>query len=293
MDDRLRSAYRRCRAETRRAARNFYWAFITLPRGRREAIYAVYSLFRRWDDIADSASSPVEKRRALEEQREIIRMLYHEDLHTCTLAHLDDDPVLLAVSDVIGRYQIPRRYFEDVLAGIELDLHKRRYRTFEELREYCYGVASAVGLISLEIFGYRDPVAREYAIDLGIAMQLTNILRDIKEDLERDRVYLPLEELERFGYSKEELQKQVVNDNFRELMRGQVARAREYFAWGHRLLRYLPLRSRPCPAVLAGLYRHILDKIEARGYDVFNDRISLTSREKLATLLWAPLEGLL
>jgi len=285
MEDKLRLAYRRCRAETRRAAGNFYFAFITLPRGRRAAIYAVYSLFRRWDDIADSPGSPDEKRQALEEQREMILNLYG--------VQVDDDPVLLAVEDAIRRYEIPRRYFEDVLAGIELDLRKRRYRTFEELREYCYGVASAVGLISLEIFGYRDPAAREYAIELGIAMQLTNILRDIKEDLERGRIYLPQEELERFGYSEEELRRGIVNGGFRALMEFEVARARRYFARGRKLLGYLPLRSRPCPAVLAGLYRHILNKIEARDYDVFNGKISLTSREKLATLLWAPLEGLL
>lgn len=292
MDDRLRSAYRRCRAETRRAAKNFYWAFITLPREKRAAIYAVYSLLRRWDDIADSADPLEEKRRALEKQREIILVLY-ENLHTCTPAHVDDDPVLLAVEDAIRRYGIPGEYFEDVLAGIELDLRKRRYRTFEELKEYCYGVASAVGLISLEVFGYRGPMAREYAIDLGIAMQLVNILRDIKEDLERDRIYLPLEELERFGYSEEELQRGIINEGFMELMRFQVDRAREYFSRGQRLLRYLPLRSRPCPAVLAGLYRHILDKIEASGYDVLDHRVFLTPREKLAVLLRAPLEGFL
>lgn len=293
MDDKLRSAYRRCRAETRRAAKNFYWAFITLPRPKRAAIYAVYTLLRRWDDIADSADPLEEKRRALEEQREIILNLYRENVHMCARAHVEDDPVLLAVGDVIERYRIPSDYFLDVLAGVELDLRKRRYRTFEELKEYCYDVASAVGLISLEIFGYRGPVAREYAIALGIAMQLVNILRDIKEDLERDRIYLPLEELERFGYSEEELQQGIINEQFRELMRFQVDRAREYFARGHRLLGYLPLRSRPCPAVLAGLYRHILKRIETRGYDVFNGKITLTPREKLAILLSALLESLL
>ena len=284
MEDRLRLAYRCCREETRRAASNFYFAFITLPRGRREAIYAVYALLRRWDDIADSPLPAKEKCQALEKQRKMISNLYR--------VHVDDDPVLLAVGDAIRRYRIPREYFEDVLAGIELDLRKRRYRTFEELREYCYGVASAVGLISLEVFGYRGPKAKEYAIDLGIAMQLTNILRDIKEDLERGRIYLPLEELEQFGYSEEELQQQVVNGNFRELMRGQVARAREYFTRGQKLFRYLPLRSRPCPAVLAGLYQGILSRIEARGYDVFSGRIGLTPREKLATLLKASLRVL-
>ncbi len=283
MSAELRGAYRHCCEETRRAASNFYFAFATLPRGRREAIYAVYALLRRWDEIADS-SGPLEgKRRALEGQRELIRALYRES----TPVHVDigDDPVLLAAGDVIRRYGIPRRYFEEVLEGLELDLRKRRYRTFEELRKYCYGVAGAVGLISLEIFGYRDLRAKAHAVDLGIAMQLTNILRDLKEDLERDRIYLPQEELERFGYSEEELHQQLVNEQFRELMRFQVARAREHFQRGLRLLRYLPLRSRPCPAVLAGIYQRVLERIEARGYDVFSSRVGLSPQEKLWTAL--------
>lgn len=283
--DKLRAAYCHCSRETRREARNFYFAFITLPPRRRQAIYAVYSLLRRWDDIADSTVPVEEKRRALEEQREVILNLYRESVHTCTRAHVDGNPVLLAVGDVIRRYEIPGQYFEDVLAGIELDLYKKRYETFEELKDYCYGVASAVGLISLQIFGYRDPRARKCAIDLGIAMQLTNILRDIEEDLQRDRIYLPLEELERFNYREAELRRGIVNDNFVALSRFQIARARDYFKQGQKLLEYLPLGSRHCPAVLAGIYQRILDHIEAQGYDVFGERISLKAREKLWTVL--------
>lgn len=273
----IRQAYRHCARETRRAAKNFYFAFITLPRRKRAAIYAVYALLRRWDDIADSSLSVAEKRELLLRERETIARLY-EDLGS-------DDPVMLAAQDAVRRYRIPQRYFHEVLEGIMLDLEKRRYRTFEELKEYCYGVASAVGLISLEIFGYHDPKAREHAIDLGIAMQLTNILRDVNEDLERDRIYLPLEELERFGYSEEELFARVVNENFKRLMRFQVARAREYFQNGLQLLRYLPPRSRPCPAVLAGIYQRLLRRIEARDYDVFSGHIGLSAEEKLWTAL--------
>jgi len=280
-DKALKQAYQRCARETRRAAKNFYWAFITLPRVRRAAIYAVYSLFRRWDDIVDATVSLANKRRALARERTFIEAIYQNRLES-DFAH---DPLYLAVRDAVYRYRIPRRYFQDVLTGVELDLERKRYRTFAELREYCYGVASAVGLISLEIFGYRDPRAREYAIDLGIAMQLVNILRDIKEDLERDRIYLPLEELERFGYSEAELRQQVLNEHFKELMRFQVARARGYFRSGLRLLRYLPLRSRPCPAVLAGLYQRILNRIEAHDYGVFSTRVSLSAEEKLWTAL--------
>ncbi|MGQ9601955.1 MAG: phytoene/squalene synthase family protein [Candidatus Bipolaricaulia bacterium] len=278
MEAELRAAYRHCQAETRAKAKNFYWAFVTLPRAKRAAIYAVYALLRRWDDLVDSDLLPEEKLQMLKAQREVIRSICDEETPP-------PDPLLLAVSEAISRYRIPHRYFEDVLAGIELDLRKRRYRNFEELREYCYGVAGAVGLISLEIFGYHDSKAREHAVDLGIAMQLVNILRDIKEDLERDRIYLPQEELERFGYSEGELRLGLINDNFRELMGFQVARAREYFARGRKLLGYLPYSSRACPAVLAGLYERLLDRIEARGYDVFNGRISLSPWEKLWTAL--------
>ncbi len=283
--DKLRAAYRYCGRETRRKARNFYFAFITLPRRRRQAICAVYSLLRRWDDIADSTVPVEEKRRALEEQRELVLNLYRENVRTCTRLHIEDDPVHLAVGDTIRQYKIPREYFEDALAGIELDLSKRRYETFDELKDYCYGVASAVGLIALQIFGYSHPQAREYAIDLGIAMQLTNILRDMEEDLQSDRIYLPLEELEQFNYREAELRRGIVNDNFVALSRFQIARARDYFKQGQKLLEYLPLRSRHCPAVLAGIYQQILDRIEAQGYDVFGDRISLKAREKLWTVL--------
>lgn len=283
--DKLRVAYRHCGRETRRQGRNFYFAFITLPPRRRQAIYAVYSLLRRWDDIADSTIPVEEKHRALEGQRELILNLYRENVHTCTRVHVDGAHLLLAVGDAIRRYEIPGQYFEDVLAGIELDLVKRRYRTFEELRDYCYGVAGAVGLISLQIFGYRDPRARKCAVDLGIAMQLTNILRDIEEDLQRDRIYLPLEELERFNYTGAELRRGIVNDNFAALLRFQISRARDYFKQGQKLLGYLPLPSRHCPAVLAGIYQRILDLIEDQGYDVFGDRICLKTQEKLWTVL--------
>lgn len=285
MADKLSAAYRRCREQTRHAAKNFYWAFITLPRPKRAALSAVYSLLRRWDDIADSERPPDEKRRELELQRGAILDLYRE--HVCMPARVPvkNDELLLALGDTIRQYEIPCQYFLDVLEGIGLDLRRRRYQTFAELREYCYGVAGAVGLISLEIFGYRDPRAREHAIDLGIAMQLVNVLRDIAEDLQRDRIYLPLDEVERFNYSEEELRQRISNDNFRQLMRFQAARAREYFGSGRKLLRHLPPRCRPCPAVLAGTYQRLLERIEARGYCVFDGRISLSPREKLWTAI--------
>ena len=181
--------------------------------------------------------------------------------------------------------------------GVEMDLTLSRYETFEDLATYCYRVASVVGIICIHIFGFTDPVAREYAVDLGLGMQLTNILRDIKEDAEMDRVYLPQEELRRFEYPEEALMAGETSDEFTRLMRFQVARARGYFDSGKRLLPLLPVRSRACPAVLGGLYSRVLDRIEQRDYDVFERRVSLPTREKLflAVRLWlqsyVPLKG--
>jgi phytoene synthase len=145
-------------------------------------------------------------------------------------------------------------------------------------------VASVVGLICIEIFGYTDPRARQYAVDLGLAMQLTNIIRDVEEDLGRDRVYLPQEDLEHFGYSEERLFSGEVDDSFRELMRFQVERARSYFRSGLRLLPLLPARARPCPAVMAKIYMRILDRAEEADFNVFNGRPSLSKREKLLVM---------
>ena len=171
---------------------------------------------------------------------------------------------------------------------MEMDITKSRYSTFEELSEYCYRVASAVGLICIEIFGYTDPCARQHAIDLGLAMQLTNILRDVDEDLERGRLYIPGEDLERFGCSEEDILLHRTGESFREMMRFQVERARDYFQRGKRLLPLLSPRSRVCPAMLHGLYSRLLDRIEAVDYNVFGGRISLGTHEKLGLLakLW-------
>ena len=176
---------------------------------------------------------------------------------------------------------------------MESDLTATRYQNFEELRTYCYHVASAVGLICIEIFGYTDPRAREYAVDLGLAMQLTNIVRDVEEDLRRDRVYLPQEDLERFGYSEERLFAGEIDDSFRQLMRFQVERARSYFRSGLRLLPLLSPRARPCPAVMARMYMRILDRAEAAGFNVLNARPSLSKREKLFVMAQAWMQTLL
>ncbi len=273
------SAYQVCQQITKREAKNFYYGFISLPEPKRRAIHAAYAFSRQCDDAVDSQGLHTEKLLALEEAS--IR------LHQCYAGN-PTDPVMLALHDAVTRYHIPSTYFEALLEGMAMDIETTRYRTFEELRAYCYRAASVIGLICLEIFGYRQPQAKTFAIDLGIAMQLTNILRDLKEDAERGRIYLPQQELRDFGVSEEDILTGHLTGQFRALMRYQVRRARKYFASGIRLLPLLPPRSRMCTAVLQGIYAAILERIEDADYDVFKKRISLSTLEKtqLTVSLW-------
>ncbi len=274
MDGSLEQAYRYCQELAKREAKNFYYGFILLPRQRRQSIYAAYAFARRCDDIVDEGLEPEEKVCRLRE--------YRQQLAEC-LSGNPQDPTFLALHDTVRRYQIPSKYFYELMDGVETDLTVRRYATFEELRRYCYGVASTVGLICIEIFGHRDGrKAHQHAVDLGIALQLTNILRDIREDVQRDRIYIPLEDLERFGYAEADVFGGVVNEPFLRLMRFQAQRAREYFHRGQDLLPLLPRRSRACTAVLQGIYHRILDRIEANPASVFRERVSLSGGEKLA-----------
>lgn len=265
-------AYAHCRRITKAEAKNFYYAFVTLPRSRRRAIYAAYAFCRLCDDIADEPLPIDEKLRRLRE--------VEAALEAAKNGH-PGGPVYQALAHAVQEYDIPWEDLVEVVRGVEMDLTITRYETFDDLRSYCYRVASVVGLICIQVCGYSDPKAREYAIDLGLAMQLTNILRDIQEDAELGRVYLPQEELARFGYSEEQLMAGEIDENFTKFMEFQVARARDYFTKGKQLLKLLPMRTRACPSVLGGIYSHVLDRIEDKGYDVYERRISLPSREKL------------
>ena len=235
-------AYADCRTLTRREAKNFYYAFITLPQEKRKAIYAAYAFCRHCDDSVDDAASTEEKLSALSDLQRSLEQAYDGRAPT---------PMFLALADAADRYSIPQEHFREIILGVESDLVKSRYQDFDELRQYCYRVASVVGLVCLQIFQYRDEAAREYAIDLGLAMQLTNIMRDVREDWEMGRVYLPQEEMARFGYTEEQLGECVLNDAFVDLLRFQGQRARGYFRSGFRLLPYLSRRSRACPPYLA------------------------------------------
>ena len=268
----LELAYEACRTITRREAKNFYYAFLTLPAAKRRAIYAAYAFCRHCDDSVDEEASTGAKLTALASLRSNLDATYSGN---------PPSPVFLALGDVARRYDIPQDYFREVILGVESDLVKDRFKNFDELREYCYRVASVVGLICLQIFGYKDDDAKEHAVDLGLAMQLTNIIRDVREDLEMGRIYLPQDEMARFGYSEEDLRNGVRNQAFMDLMRFQSQRARGYFDRGFKLLPYLSRRSRACPAVLGVLYSKVLDRIEASDYDILESTVSLSKAEKI------------
>ena len=276
----LELAYDHCQRVAQEHARNFYYAFRTLPRGKRRAVYAAYAFCRLCDDIADDDIPTEEKESGFAR----VRGLLAESQNGRSV-----DPVFVALVDASRSFGIPARYFDQVIEGVEMDLTLNRFQNFEELRGYCYKVASVVGLICLEVFGYDDDRAKEYAVDLGIAMQLTNILRDVKEDAERGRIYIPLDDMESFGYTERELMAGVVNGPFRKLMAFQAARARRYFESGTNLHSLVHPESRACPALLSRVYSTILDRIESSGFDVFARRIGLSTRDKLflTARLWA------
>jgi phytoene synthase len=268
----LEQAYQECRAITRREARTFYFAFLTLPAARRKAIYVAYAFCRHCDDAVDTNRSTQDKMALLLNMRESLDQMYHG--HTT-------EALYLALADVVERYDIPQQYLQDVMAGVESDLVKNRYQNFEELRRYCYQVASSVGLICLQIFGYKDSDAKARAIDLGLAMQLTNIIRDVREDLELDRIYLPQDEMAQFHYTEAALRSGQSNESFTALMQFQAQRARFYFQSGLQLPAYLTPRSRACPAVLGQLYSKLLDRIEIANFDVLHHQIGLNTADKL------------
>ena len=274
MSARMDAAFEYCREITRREASSFYYGFLLLPPAQRRAIFSAYAFARQRDDIADGDLSRDEAGRALDSAREALDRSLTGDA---------DGPVFEALGRTIERYDVPLQHFIDLIDGVRMDLTVSRYATFTDLRAYCYRVASSVGLISIEIFGYRGGQrARQYATDLGIALQLTNILRDVAEDADRGRVYLPQEEVEWFGYNDAELLERKVTPEFRRLIAYQVHRAREFYASGRRLLPYLPVRARACVGVMAGIYSSILDEIEQRPSVVLRRRVGPGTGKKLA-----------
>lgn len=268
------ASYRYAERLTRAGATTFYYTFWFLPPVRRRSIFAVYAFSRRADDAVDSVDvgGDSEATRARADLGRLRSLLGPSP---------PDDPLVPALRDTMERFSIDPGAFEEILLGMEMDLVKKRYETFDELRLYCYRAASVVGLVCLEIFGHEGPAAREPAVDLGIAMQLTNILRDVLEDRERGRIYIPREDMDRFEYTEEDLLRGSTDGRFQALMRFEVERARGYFTFAARLFPLVDPESRYCPILLMRFYSRILERIERQHYDVLSRRPSLPWHEKL------------
>ena len=283
-------AYSVCRSITRSAAKNFYYAFLVLPMAKRQALCAVYAYMRRCDDIADDINLPAyERRQRLD--------AWMDAFHRAEAGHPTDDPVLLALTDTQRRFKIPVELLDQLAYGTGMDIQENEnpsaagpaelqvlYRTFSDLRQYCYRVASVVGLVCIRIFGYRDAAAEALAENLGLAFQLTNIIRDIQEDANMGRIYLPAEDLERFKIGPEDFRQSSIPERLRWLLAAEADRAREYYVSARELMTLIDEDSQPALWVLVTIYRRLLDKISDRKYDVFGKKISLTVREKVVIL---------
>ncbi len=276
-----------CRWLTRGSHSNFVTALRLLPRSQQEAMEVVYAFCRAVDDVVDRAEPGGGSGGAERAKQQLQR--WRKELADCA-AGFPTHPIAVALQPVAERYQIPLRHFEVLIDGVEMDLRPRRYATFEELKVYCEHVASVVGLISVRVFGCRHPAAERYAQSLGIALQLTNILRDLKTDVEQDRVYLPQEEMARFGYSEADLAASRTSDAFRKLMAFQYDRAREFFRQAEQALKESRERRRLLPAqIMAAVYTSLLSRMEQIRYDVFSQRVSVSRQQQLwiAARLWA------
>jgi 15-cis-phytoene synthase len=300
----LGEAYAVCNAIAHREAKNFYYSFRVLPEHKRNAMCAVYAFMRRADDISDDEALPVAERREV-----MARWL--EAWRTARRSGVSDDPVFLALNDTQKRFAIPDALLEDLVRGTTMDLEEKQpgvvaitiataseqgsrtqtfqiYESFDGLYRYCYLVASVVGLVCIRIFGYSDPRAELLAEKTGVAFQLTNILRDVSEDLERGRIYLPMRDLEAHQFSAEQL---VLAARHREkpetvtnLLALEASRAREYYASAEELLPLIDRDSRAALWVLVTIYQGLLERIVARNYDVFSERVSVPTTSKLMIL---------
>ncbi|HJM67971.1 MAG TPA: phytoene/squalene synthase family protein [Candidatus Thalassarchaeaceae archaeon] len=308
----LDAAYAYCEELTRREAGNFYHSFKYLPEEQRRSICAYYAFCRRADDIADGdyvdifpgalgAKDPeaIAYRRELEElaaTKPVIERTEFEDklaqlfffrkkLSTAYNRMSSTDPIFMALKHTVSTYGVPREYMDDLISGMEDDLYTNRYQTFEELYSYCYRVASTVGLVCIDIYGHESTAAaREFAESWGIFMQLTNIIRDVEEDAERDRIYLPLEDLERFGITEEDMMsgRRLLNHpGWKPFVKEYCSRVKTYRDKAFKLLPLLPKQSRYSPAAMMAFYSSILRRIERSGGDVFTERVKLSKAEKL------------
>ena len=267
---------------------SFYYSFLVLPAEKRRAIIAVWDFCRAVDDATDEIGDGDQASAAEDVQR------WRRELAACFDGGRPDTRQGQALAPVIARFHLARAPFEALIEGVEMDLGSRRYESFDDLYQYCIRVASAVGLMCLDIFGYREPMSRQYAIDLGVALQLTNILRDVAGDLERGRVYIPLADLRAHGCTEADLRAAAratdgtIAPQVRAVLRAQAIRAREYYDRAARELQPRDATNLVAAEIMAAIYRHVLARIEQRDYDVFSQvvRIPRPRRAVIAAATW-------
>ena len=286
----IAEAYTVCRSIAKREAKNFYYSFRVLPQEKRDAMCAVYAFMRRADDISDDESMPVAERRE-------VMTCWLNAWRSSRQSDSSDDPVFIALNDTQRRFAVPDALLEDLVRGTTMDLEPhsgienelQTFATFDELYRYCYLVASVVGLVCIRIFDYSDARAEKFAEETGVAFQLTNILRDVKEDAERGRIYLPLASLNEFGVDVDRVRMLANGAAIQSLMSGSFsallgARAEEYYASANQLLPLIDADSRAALWVLVTIYRGLLERIASKNYDVFSERVSVPTSAKLIIL---------
>jgi len=278
------AAYRHCRQIAKHHAKTFHLATLFLPKRLQNPIFAIYALLRTVDDLVDNAEEKLSEGTITRETINGLLEDWKTRLKACYRGETGDDPIMVAWNHTLESYPIAIEHPLELIEGVAMDIEFSPFNTFDELYIYCYKVASVVGLMTSEIFGYSDPEALRHAIDLGIAMQLTNILRDIGEDVDRGRIYIPLEDLERFGYSREEFMKKTMNDKFRNLMQFQIERARRYYLSSDKGIPMLQKETRLAVALSSVNYGNILNSIEENSYDVFSQRAYRSFSQKILTL---------
>lgn len=307
----ISASYASCRRVTRRAASNFVPCFLVLPRGKRRAMHALYAFMRHTDDLADNRRPVDARRQDLARWRAMLDEVFSANAEGRIAAkpkppsaapgifdphgssewhrrHASGTRLLPALADAVHRFAIPTEHLYTVIDGVEMDLAQRYYKTFDELAEYCHRVASAVGLACIHIWGFRGDQAMDRARKCGLALQLTNILRDLREDAERGRIYLPLEDLDRCGYSPEDLTAGVVDERFSRLMMLQIDRVRRFYRQGAELIRWLEPDGQRIFGMMTSIYHRLLEELERRQDEIFVRRIGLSRWQKLAiTARWA------
>ena len=266
---------------------NFYYSFLVLPAAKRQAIVAVWDFCRAVDDAVDEAPAGTHAARVCE---------WRDELARCFDGGAPQTPQGRALQPLITPFHLPRSAFEALIEGVEMDVHNSRYATFDDLYQYCIRVASAVGLMCVEIFGCQEPASKQYAMDLGVALQLTNILRDVPGDLDRGRVYIPLEDFARFGCHEGDLGAEAIHAGHgvrsaavKKLLAFQAQRARDYYRRADTVLPRRDARRLVAARIMGAIYRAILDRIEAADYDVFSRviRVPRPRRALIAAWTWA------